>query len=103
MASNGYPKVPLKAWRQIPHAKAQSAPTTKFTPEVVAAQAGMASPDSAATNIVGPLRRLGLIDKDGGLTLSRGNKSATSTPRTLRLARRSSTRSSPTALAALTQ
>ena len=50
-----------------------SAPTTKFTPEVVAALAGMSSPGSAANNVVGPMRRLGLLDKEGALT-ARGNK-----------------------------
>ncbi len=72
MASSGYPKVPLKAWRQL-RGRAASAPTTKFTPEVVAALAGMSSPGSAANNVVGPMRRLGLLDKEGALT-ARGNK-----------------------------
>src|SRR5262249_50301149 len=49
------------------------APSTKFTPALVAAQLSMSSPNSARDNIVIPLRRLGLIDDDGGLT-SRGNK-----------------------------
>ena len=58
MATNGYPKIPLKAWRTL-RSKAASAPSTKFTPSVVAALMGMASPESAANNTVAPMRRLG--------------------------------------------
>lgn len=72
MASTGYPKIPMKAWRTL-RAKAASAPSTKFTASTVAALMGMASPGSARDNIVTPLRRVGLIDDDGGLT-PRGNK-----------------------------
>lgn len=72
MASNGYPKIPVKAWRTL-RAKAASAPSTKFTASTVAALMGMANPGSARDNIVTPLRRVGLIDEDGGLT-PRGNK-----------------------------
>jgi hypothetical protein len=72
LAADGYPKIPLKAWREL-RVKANSAPTTKFTPEVVSALMTMASPESAASNVVRPLRRVGLIDSDGQLT-SRGHK-----------------------------
>lgn len=72
MASTGYPKIPLKAWRTL-RAKAASAPSTKFTASTVAALLGMASPGSARDNIVTPLRRVGLIDDEGALT-PRGNK-----------------------------
>jgi hypothetical protein len=72
MASNGYPKVPLKAWRTL-RARAAAAPSTRFTPQTVAALLDMASPDSARNNIVSPMRRIGLIDDDGALT-ARGNK-----------------------------
>jgi hypothetical protein len=72
MATNGYPKIPLKAWRAL-RSRAASAPSTKFTPPVVAALMGMASPKSAANNTVAPMRRLGLIEEDGSLT-PRGNK-----------------------------
>lgn len=72
MASNGYPKVPLKAWRAL-RARAASAPSTKFTAPTVAALMGMSSPASAANNTVLPMRRLGLLDDEGALT-PRGNK-----------------------------
>jgi len=64
--------MPANAWRTL-RAKAAAAPTTKFTPEVVATLMGMSTPDSAERNTVSPMRRLGLIDEDGNLT-SRGNK-----------------------------
>ncbi len=72
MATNGYPKIPLKAWRVL-RSRATSAPSTRFTPSTVAALMGMASPESAATNTVGPMRRVGLIADDGSLT-PRGQK-----------------------------
>ena len=72
MASNGYPKVPAKAWRAL-RSRATAAPSTKFTPSTVAALMGMASPQSARDNTVSPMRKLGLIDDDGALT-ARGNK-----------------------------
>lgn len=72
MASNGYPKLPLKAWRTL-RARAAAAPSNKFTPSTVAAMMAMANPTSARNNIVSPLRRVGLIDEDGALT-ARGNK-----------------------------
>jgi hypothetical protein len=72
MPSNGYPKLPLKAWRDL-RSRAASAPSTKFTATTVAALMGMASPTSAANNTVRPMRGLGLIDEDGALT-PRGNK-----------------------------
>ena len=72
MATDGYPKVPLKAWRAL-RSRAASAPSTKFTPATVAALMGMSSPKSAANNTVAPLRRLGLITDEGSLT-QRGQK-----------------------------
>lgn len=72
MATDGYPKVTLKAWRAL-RSRAASAPSTKFTPATVAALMQMSSPESAATNTVAPLRRLGLITDDGSLT-ARGHK-----------------------------
>src|SRR5690242_6106278 len=72
MATASYPKLPAKAWRSL-RGRAANATSTKFTPSVVAALLGMASPESAATNIVNPMRRLGLIDEDGSLT-DRGHK-----------------------------
>lgn len=72
MASNGYPKIPSKAWTTL-RSRAASAPSTKFTPPFVAALMGMSSPESAASNTVRPMRRVGLIDDEGSLT-ARGNK-----------------------------
>lgn len=72
MALNGYPKVTLKAWRTL-RSRASAAPSTKLTPSSVAALLNMSSPRSARNNVVSPMRRLGLIDEDGSLTL-RGNK-----------------------------
>lgn len=72
MASNGYPKIPIKAWTAL-RSRAASAPSTKFTPSVVAALMGMSSPESASSNTVSPMRRVGLIDDEGALT-PRGNK-----------------------------
>lgn len=72
MAQVAYPKVPSSAWR-ILRTRAATAPSTKFTSHVVASMLNMASPKSAADNIVGPMRRLGLFMEDGGLT-ERGAK-----------------------------
>ncbi|WP_439662592.1 hypothetical protein ACSHWB_14745 [Lentzea sp. HUAS TT2] len=72
MAATAYPKIPSKAWRLL-RSKATLAPSTKFTPSIVAAMLEMASPKSASDNIVGPLRRMGLVTDDGGLT-PRGGK-----------------------------
>ena len=72
MASNGYPKVTTKAWRAL-RSRAAAAPSTKFTPSTVSALMGMASPESARKNTVSPMRKLGLIDDDGALTML-GNK-----------------------------
>ena len=72
MAASSYPKMPAIAWRTL-RAKAAAAPSTKFTPEVVAALMGMSSPESAQRNTVSHMRRLGLIDEDGSLT-ARGIK-----------------------------
>jgi hypothetical protein len=67
-----YPKIPTKAWRLL-RTRASTAPSTKFAPSTVAALLGMASPESAKTNIVNNFRRVGLIDDDGALS-DRGNK-----------------------------
>lgn len=72
MAATGYPKVTAKAWAAL-RARAAAAPSTRFTPSAVAAMMGMANPNSARDNTVSPLRRMGLIDEEGGLT-ERGNK-----------------------------
>lgn len=72
MATGPYPKLSAKAWRSL-RARAATATSTKFTPEVVAAVLDMSSPKSAADNIVYPMRRLGLIDEEGSLT-DRGHK-----------------------------
>ncbi|MEU4288985.1 DUF5343 domain-containing protein [Kribbella sp. NPDC026596] len=67
-----YPKVPAKAWRALQE-RASSAPSVKFSPQYVASLLDLGSPDSARANVVNPMRRLGLIDDDGGLT-DRGRK-----------------------------
>lgn len=72
MANNSFPKVTARAWIAL-RARAAAAPSTKFTPEVVAALMGMSSPRSARDNTVSPMRRLGLINEEGALT-PRGNK-----------------------------
>lgn len=72
MAPTAYPKVPATAWRTL-RSRAASAPSTKFTPHMVATLLSMSSPRSAQDNIITPLRKLGLVDDDGSLT-SRGNK-----------------------------
>lgn len=72
MATIAYPKIGVKAWTAL-RDRAAKAPSTKFTPEMVAALMDMASPKSARDNTVSPMRRLGLIDDDGALT-DRGNK-----------------------------
>ena len=71
MATDAFPKVGDKAWRAL-RAKAVAAPSTKFTPEIVATLVGV-SPGSALGNTIRPMRRLGLIDEEGALT-DRGNK-----------------------------
>ena|GEM_PF-224250 len=71
-ASVSLPKVGEKSWFAL-RAKAAAAPSTKFTPATVAALLSMAGTKSASDNVVGPLRRLGLIEDDGALT-DRGNK-----------------------------
>ena len=72
MAENSYPKIGTKAWTAL-RVKAASAPSTKFTPEVVASLLGMSSPTSALKNTVRPMRQRGLLDEDGALT-ELGNK-----------------------------
>jgi len=72
MAETAYPKIPTSAWRSL-RSKAASAPSTRFTAGTVAALLEMASPESAAGNIVRPLRQIGLINEEGGLT-ERGQK-----------------------------
>ena len=72
MATNSYPKITRKAWVTL-RDRAATAPSTKFTPETVAAFMEMSSPASAKNNTVRPMLRLGLINEDGALT-DRGNK-----------------------------
>src|SRR5260370_16980227 len=72
MAATGYPKLGLKSWSTL-RARAATTPSTRFTSTAVAAMLGMGSPESAATNVVYPMQRLGLIDDSGSLT-ARGNK-----------------------------
>ena len=58
--AEGYPKVSSSAWRTL-RSRAASAPSTRFTPSTVAAMLDLANPESARTNIVGPLIARGLI------------------------------------------
>ena len=66
-ASTTYPKLGMTAWRTL-RARAAQAPSAKFTPTTVAATLGHDSPTSAATNVVSPMQKLGLIDENGALT-----------------------------------
>lgn len=70
--AEAFPKVPSKSWRAL-RSRAAAAPSNRFTPAAVAAILGLSSPRSAADNVVYPLRKLGLINDDGGLT-ERGHK-----------------------------
>ena len=72
MATNPYPKISAKAWATL-RTRATASPTTKFTPDAVAALLDMSSSSSARHNTVRPMQQLGLIDEDGVLT-DRGNK-----------------------------
>jgi hypothetical protein len=67
-----YPKIPAKAWREL-RSRAATAPSIKITPSLVASLLSMKGEDSAQTNIVRPMRQLGLIEEDGSLT-PRGGK-----------------------------
>lgn len=69
--SIAYPKVGLKPWAML-RARAASAPSTRFSGQLVAALLGM-TPDSATGNVIRPMRQLGLLDDEGSLT-QRGNK-----------------------------
>jgi len=71
-ASVTYPKLGIAAWRTL-RVRAAQAPSQKFTPANVATILGHDSPGSAATNVVNPMQKLGLIDENGALT-DRGNK-----------------------------
>jgi hypothetical protein len=67
VAGTSYPKVGSAAWRQL-RARAASTPSTKFTSPYVATLLNMGTPDSAANNVVLPMRRLGLLEEDGSLS-----------------------------------
>jgi hypothetical protein len=67
-----YPKVGTTAWRTL-RARAAAAPSSKFNPGAVAVLLGHDSPASAATNVVSPMQKLGLLDENGNLT-NRGHK-----------------------------
>jgi hypothetical protein len=61
----------MTPWRTL-RVRAAQAPSQKFTPTNVATILGH-EPESAATNVVNPMQKLGLIDENGALT-DRGNK-----------------------------
>lgn len=67
MPTGGYPKVPAKAW-QVLRARVVTAPSTKLTASYVAPLLNMSSPASAQTNVLLPLKKLGLLNEDGTLT-----------------------------------
>lgn len=73
---SSYPKIGTTAWRAL-RARAAAAPSSKFNPGSVAVLLGHDSPASAATNVVTPMHKFGLIDEDGNLT-DRGHKWRTS-------------------------
>jgi hypothetical protein len=72
MPTASYPKVSAKAWNTL-RARAAAAPSTKFTPTYVAPMLNLANPKSASDNVLGAMRRLGIITDDGSLTAI-GNK-----------------------------
>jgi hypothetical protein len=67
-----YPKIGAKAWAEL-RSRAATAPSIKVTPSVVASLLSLKDEASATTNIVRPMRQLGLIEEDGSLT-PRGSK-----------------------------
>jgi hypothetical protein len=69
---SSYPKIGATAWRTL-RARAATAPSSKFTPAAVAVLLGHDSQASAATNVVYPMQKFGLIGEDGNLT-DRGHK-----------------------------
>lgn len=71
-AGTTYPKLGGTAWRTL-RARVAQAPSTKLTPATVATIMNLSSLESAGTNIVSPMQKLGLIDENGTLT-ERGNK-----------------------------
>lgn len=71
-AASSYPKVGTMAWRTL-RAKATAAPSSKFTAQTVSVLLGHGSPESADSNVVSPMQKLGLIDESGNLT-DRGHK-----------------------------
>lgn len=72
MPTNPYPRLAAKAWATLRN-RAGSSPTTKFTPEMVAALMNLSSAKNARDNVTWPMQQLGLIDEDGSLT-KRGHK-----------------------------
>lgn len=67
MALDSYPKIGVRPWAQI-RAKVATTPTWKVTPETVSALLAMKGADSARQNVVGPLKRMGLVNDEGGLS-----------------------------------
>ena len=72
MATASYPKISSSAWQTL-RARVASAPSIRLTPSFVATLLNMASEKSAISNVVAPLRQLGLLTDEGALT-ERGAK-----------------------------
>ena len=72
MPIGALPKVGAKPWFVL-RSKAGSAPSTRFTPGLVAAALDMGSATSARSNVLRPMRALGIFDEEGNLT-PLGNK-----------------------------
>jgi hypothetical protein len=70
-AATTYPKLGETVGRTL-RARAAQAPSTRFTPTLVATIMNHSSVASASQNAVLPMRKLGLIDDNGALT-DRGN------------------------------
>jgi hypothetical protein len=66
-----YPRVTSSAWFTL-RQRAETSPSVRFSPQVVATIT-KTNPKSATDNVLGGLRRMGLIDDDGALT-ERGNR-----------------------------
>ena len=67
MARSTYPKLGSSAWQTL-RERAATTPSIKFAPATVATIMGLGSTESATTNIVRPMRQLGLIGEEWTLT-----------------------------------
>ncbi len=72
MALESYPAIGKKPWAQV-RARVATTPSWKVTDQSVSASLAMGSAASARQNVINPLKKMGLVDDDGGLT-DRGRK-----------------------------